>query len=129
MNPDSQDMLAKLMAKIPSPMKKAVADLKARYLAARKTTQYTIAAGSCVALLLILGSFSGGSSTIESTITIEARRGDLEVTVQEGGALEALQSQDIRSRIKGREGVKILNIVEEGYQVTPRDVAARLSLV
>ena len=78
MNPDSQDMLAKLMAN----MKKTVADLKARYLAARKTTQYTIAGGG-VALLLILGSFSGDPSTIESTITIEARRGDLEVTVLE----------------------------------------------
>ena len=125
MNPDSQDMLAKLMAN----MKKTVADLKARYLAARKPTQYTIAAGSGVVLLLILGSFSGDPSTIESTITFEARRGDLEVTVLEGGALEALQSQEIRSRIKGREGVKILTIVEEGYQVTPRDVDARLVLV
>ena len=125
MNPDSQDMLAKLMAN----MKKTVADLKARYLAARKTTQYTIAGGGGVALLLILGSFSGDPSTIESTITFEARRGDLEVTVLEGGALEALQSQEIRSRIKGREGVKILTIVEEGYQVTPRDVDARLVLV
>ena len=48
MNPDSQDMLAKLMAKIPSPMKKTVADLKARYLAARKTTQYTIAGGGVI---------------------------------------------------------------------------------
>ena len=125
MNPDSQDMLAKLMAN----MKKTVADLKARYLAARKTTQYTIVAGGGVALLLILGSFSGDPSTVESTITFEARRGDLEVTVLEGGALEALQSQEIRSRIKGREGVKILTIVEEGYQVTPRDVDARLVLV
>jgi len=125
MNPDSQDMLARLMAN----MKKTVADLKARYLAARKTTQYTIAAGSGVVLLLILGSFSGGPSTVESTITFEARRGDLEITVLEGGALEALQSQEIRSRIKGREGVKILTIVEEGYQVTPRDVDARLVLV
>ena len=125
MNPDSEDMLARLMAN----MKKTVADLKARYLAARKTTQYTIAAGGGVALLLILGSFSGDPSTIESTITFEARRGDLEVTVLEGGALEALQSQEIRSRIKGREGVKILTIVEEGYQVTPRDVDARLVLV
>ncbi|HBX99351.1 MAG TPA: hypothetical protein DEG93_03225, partial [Gammaproteobacteria bacterium] len=52
-----------------------------------------------------------------------------EITVLEGGALEALQSQEIRSRIKGREGVKILNIVEEGYQVSPEDVDAGLILV
>lgn len=129
MSLDSQDMLAKLLAKIPTPVKEKAADLKARYLAASKTTQYTIAGGSGVALLLLLIAFTGGSSNVESTITFEARRGDLEITVLEGGALEALQSQEIRSRIKGREGVKILNIVEEGYQVTPEDVEARLILV
>jgi HlyD family secretion protein len=49
--------------------------------------------------------------------------------VLEGGALEALNSQEIRSRVKGREGVKILNIVEEGYRITPEDVLAKLVLV
>jgi hypothetical protein len=40
-----------------------------------------------------------------------------------------MQSQEIRSRVKGREGVKILNIVEEGYRVTTEDVAAGMILV
>ncbi|MEQ8956129.1 MAG: HlyD family efflux transporter periplasmic adaptor subunit, partial [Gammaproteobacteria bacterium] len=63
------------------------------------------------------------------SVTFTAQRGDLAITVLEGGALEALRSQEIRSQVKGREGVKILNIVEEGYRVTELDVAENLVLV
>ena len=125
MSPNSQDMLTK----IPVPVKEKVAELKSLYFAASKSTQYTIIGCSLFAVFLLLFSFNGGSPNVESTITFEARQGDLEITVLEGGALEALQSQEIRSRIKGREGVKILNIVEEGYQVSPEDVDAGLILV
>ena len=72
----------------------------------------------------------GNSGDLTSgSITFQARRGNLDITVLEGGSLEALQSQEIRSRVKGREGVKILNIVEEGYRVTPEDVTAGKILV
>ncbi|MEE3299938.1 MAG: HlyD family efflux transporter periplasmic adaptor subunit [Pseudomonadota bacterium] len=125
MSPNNQDMLTK----IPVPVKEKVAELKSLYFAATKSTQYTIIGCSLFAVFLLLFSFNGGSPNVESTITFEARQGDLEITVLEGGALEALQSQEIRSRIKGREGVKILNIVEEGYQVSPEDVDAGLILV
>ena len=125
MSSNSQDILTK----IPVPVKEKVAELKSLYFAATKSTQYTIIGCSLFAVFLLLFSFSGGSPNVESTITFEARQGDLEITVLEGGALEALQSQEIRSRIKGREGVKILNIVEEGYQVSPEDVDAGLILV
>ena len=125
MSSNSQDMLTK----IPVPVKEKVAELKSLYFAASKSTQYTIIGCSLFAVFLLLFSFNGGSPNVESTITFEARQGDLEITVLEGGALEALQSQEIRSRIKGREGVKILNIVEEGYQVSPEDVDAGLILV
>ncbi|MEC7766054.1 MAG: hypothetical protein VYD92_03840, partial [Pseudomonadota bacterium] len=125
MSSNSQDMLTK----IPVPVKEKVAELKSLYFAASKSTQYTIIGCSLFAVFLLLFSFNGGSPNVESTITFEARQGDLEITVLEGGALEALQSQEIRSRIKGREGVKILNIVEEGYQVSPEDVVAGLILV
>lgn len=125
MSSNSHDMLTK----IPVPVKEKVAELKSLYFAATKSTQYTIIGCSLFAVFLLLFSFNGGSPNVESTITFEARQGDLEITVLEGGALEALQSQEIRSRIKGREGVKILNIVEEGYQVSPEDVDAGLILV
>ena len=110
-------------------IKEKSAALKKQFLAANERTQYAIAGGAVV-ILVLLFLVGGGSSDYETgRITFEARRGDLDITVLEGGALEALQSQEIRSRIKGREGVKILNIVEEGYRVTTEDVAAGLVLV
>jgi multidrug resistance efflux pump len=56
----------------------------------------------------------------ENEITYAVKRGNLEVTVLEGGSVEALESQELRSEVKGN--TKILKIVEEGYQVTEEDV-------
>ena len=69
------------------------------------------------------------SGEVSSGTTFVARRGDLEITVLEGGSIEALKSQEIRSRVRDRQGVKIIEIVEEGYQVTEEDVANRKILV
>ena len=54
--------------------------------------------------------------------TFTARRGNLPIAIIEGGSVEALESQEIRSEIKGFQGTKILKIVEEGYLVTDEDV-------
>ncbi len=102
--------------------------LRDRYLALDRKLQIGIAAGAGV-LVLALISTGGGSSDDNNGLTFTARRGDLEITVLEGGALEALQSQEIRSRVRDRSGVKILSIVEEGYRVTEEDVAAGMILV
>ena len=121
--------VSQLWGKIPEPVRAQAIEQKARFLAAKKPTQYAIAA-SVVVLAGLLFSFGGNSSdTLAGSITFEARRGNLDITVLEGGSLEALQSQEIRSRVKGREGVKILSIVEEGYRVTPKDVTAGKILV
>lgn len=61
--------------------------------------------------------------------TFQARRGPLDIKVLEGGNVEALESQEIRSRVKGYQGTKILYIVEEGYFVTEEDVANKKKLV
>ncbi len=61
--------------------------------------------------------------------TFAARRGALSITVTENGSIEAQQSQEIRSEVKGWEGTKILTIVEEGYQVTEDDVKTNKVLV
>ena len=121
--------VSQLWGKIPEPVRVQAIEQRARFLAAKKPTQYAITA--CVVVLVgLLFSFGGNSSdTIAGSITFEARRGNLDITVLEGGSLEALQSQEIRSRVKGREGVKILSIVEEGYRVTPADVTAGKILV
>lgn len=54
--------------------------------------------------------------------TFTARRGPLEINVLQGGAIEALESQAVKCEVRGYQGVKILKIVEEGYQVTDADV-------
>lgn len=118
-----------LWEKIPQPVRAKALEQKARFLAARKPTQYAIVA-SALLVIGLLFSFGGNSGdNVTGNITFQARRGNLDITVLEGGSLEALQSQEIRSRVKGREGVKILSIVEEGYRVTPEDVDAGKILV
>lgn len=62
-------------------------------------------------------------------ITFAARRGDLVISVLEGGSVEALESQDIKCEVRGYQGVKILKIVDEGYQVTEDDVRTNKVLV
>lgn len=123
------EALGNLLARLPEPVRHRLQDWQAQYLAASKSTQYLIAGGTSVIVLILLTSLGGGSSENNEALTFTARRGDLDITVLEGGALEALQSQEIRSRVKGREGVKILSIIEEGYRVTPQDVENDLVLV
>ncbi|MYI02897.1 MAG: hypothetical protein F4122_10395, partial [Gammaproteobacteria bacterium] len=105
-----------------------LAALRDRYLALDRKFQIGIAAGAGV-LILALALTGGGSGGDSNSLTFAARRGNLDITVLEGGALEALQSQEIRSRVRDRSGVKILSIVEEGYRVTEEDVAAGMILV
>lgn len=82
-------------------------------------------------LLLIIGFLilNSGSDT-GAIASFEARRGDLNITVVEGGTVEALESQEIRCEVAaGYQGTKILKIVEEGYFVTDEDVQNGLVLV
>lgn len=101
---------------------------RAGFLAAGRRTQMALTGG---VLLLAAGVYliSGDADDIAMGTTFEVRRGPFEVVVLEGGNVEAVQSQQIRSLIKGREGVKILEIVEEGYRVTREDVGQGLVLV
>lgn len=80
-----------------------------------------------VAAVVVLGLgfwwFKGGSSSSAKALTFAARRGPLEITVLEGGSLQALESQEIKCEVRvGYQGTKILKIVDEGYLVTEEDV-------
>lgn len=62
--------------------------------------------------------------------TFTAKRGPLDITVLEGGSLQALESQEIKCEVRvGYQGTKILKIVEEGYLVTEEDVKTNKVLV
>ncbi len=70
-----------------------------------------------------------GGDADEQRVTFEARRGPLTISVIQGGSIEALESQEIRSEVRGYQGTKILKIVEEGYLVTEEDVRTNRVLV
>jgi multidrug resistance efflux pump len=74
-----------------------------------------------VAALALFYFFGRKSSQSNGTYFV-ARRGNLPINVLEGGSVEAIESQEIRSEVKGYQGTKILSIVEEGYLVTEDDV-------
>ncbi len=71
--------------------------------------------------------FSGGEKDDEVTYT--AKRGNMTISVMEGGTIEATEAQVIKSKIEQREGTTILKIIEEGYQVSEEDVRKGLVLV
>jgi multidrug resistance efflux pump len=62
------------------------------------------------------------------TLTFRARKGPLDIQVLVGGSIEALESQELHSEVRG-EPVKILKIVDEGYLVTEQDVKTNKVLV
>ena len=121
MSLNKQNLGEALWQKLPESAQQKLLAIKARFLALNKGAQAAVAGAGVLALVLLISLGSSGDAGNES-LTFTARRGDLDITVLEGGALEALQSQEIRSLVKGREGVKILSIVEEGYRVTDEDV-------
>jgi len=55
-----------------------------------------------------------------ANVVFPVKRGNFEVTILEGGSIEAKESLQIKSEVQGE--TKILSIVEEGYYVTPEDV-------
>ena len=71
---------------------------------------------------LSAGTFAQPAPSPNSAIEIAAKKGDLEITVIEGGSLEAQEKVEVKSEVEGQ--TKILSIVDEGYFVTADDVEA-----
>lgn len=80
-----------------------------------------------VAVLMIGYMLMPGEASDNRGTTFEVRRGTLPITVLDGGTIEALESQVIKSEVRGE--TKILSIVEEGYLVTPQDIEQEKILV
>ncbi len=73
---------------------------------------------------------SFGRSTVRTVgTTFAVKRGALPINVLEGGSVEALESQEIRSQIKGYQGTKILSIVDEGHLVSEEEIKSGKILV
>tara|TARA_R110002096_G_scaffold88884_6_gene202817 strand:- start:4022 stop:5845 length:1824 start_codon:yes stop_codon:yes gene_type:complete len=89
---------------------------------------YVFAGILVVLLFVFFGKGSNGSDT-EGITMGKVVRGDLEIVVLEGGNIKALESLELKSQVENRDSVKILFIVDEGYDVTPEDVEAEKILI
>lgn len=86
--------------------------------------------GSVLAIAALAFWMSRGEITGRSGETAAAVvRGDLEILVLEGGNVKALESLELKSQVESRDGAKILSIVDEGYEVTTKDVEEKKVLI
>jgi HlyD family secretion protein len=94
----------------------------------RRQPRWRLAVAAVLVVLLAGFMLRGRKAAVNGT-TFAVRSGPLAIKVIEGGSVEALESQEIRSEIKGYQGTKILKIVDEGYLVTDEDVRSGKVLV
>ncbi|MBI4660478.1 MAG: efflux RND transporter periplasmic adaptor subunit [Verrucomicrobia bacterium] len=104
-------------------VERATAPIRKAAPAKRSVAKYRWVLGAGIlALVALLFGWFGRTKPDVGGATFVVRRGPLPIIVTEGGSIEARESQEIRSEIKGYQGTKILSIVEEGYLVTEEDV-------
>lgn len=87
-----------------------------------------IAAAVIIAVVAIKGTKSSGGNTDEMPVAV-AQKGGLTIDVLEGGNIQALNFLEFRNEVKLNGGVKILEIIDEGYYVTEEDVEKEKVLV
>ena len=74
--------------------------------------------------VLALGFFllRGGAKSAGGGVTFVVRRGPFDISVLEGGSIQALESQEIKCEVRvGYQGTKILKIVESMHQLPLAD--------
>ncbi len=82
-----------------------------------------------IAAILAVRAAKKSESGADALPVALAQRGDLVIDVLEGGNIQALQNLEFRNEVKLPNGVKVLEIIEEGYYVTEEDVAKGKVLV
>jgi HlyD family secretion protein len=84
------------------------------------------------AALLVGGAvwWKTGVSKETEAASFTVRRGPLNITVMEGGSVRAVESQEAKCEVRvGYQGIKILKLVEEGYEVSDDDIRTNKVLV
>ena len=96
----------------------------------KQQPRWRLIVAGMVILFAVLRLFKGGGGDAGKGVAFSTSRGPLDITVLEGGSVQALESQEIKCEARvGYNGIKILKIVEEGYQVTEEDVRTNRILV
>ena len=79
--------------------------------------------------LMIFKPFGKSGDSVSAIPEAAVQQGDLVIDVLEGGNIQALESLEVRNMVKATAGVKILEIADEGYEVTAEDVKNKKVLV
>ncbi len=96
----------------------------------RRRPRWQILGGLIAVVLFTVFLVRRGTAVGDTGLTFAARRGPLDIRVVEGGSIQALEFQEIKCEARvGYQGIKILRIVEEGYQVTEDDIRTNKILV
>lgn len=96
----------------------------------RKRPRWHVAVGAAGLGLLMLALARRGAGAADNGVTFATRRGPLDIKIVEGGSIQALEFQEIKCEVRvGYQGIKVLRIVEEGYQVTDDDIRTNKVLV
>lgn len=85
--------------------------------------------GASVSAYFLLSPGDGGSPSPSDVPVFHAEKGNLVIDVLEGGNIHALDYLEVKSEVKLVAGTKILDIVDEGYEVTNDDVKTGKVLV
>ncbi|MCD6051721.1 MAG: macA 1 [Verrucomicrobia bacterium] len=94
----------------------------------RRPAKKWLALGGLLLVLLVWWWRSGDD--VLAALTFAAKRGDLDITVLEGGSVQAAESQQIKCEVRvGYQGTKILKLIEEGYMITEDDIRTNKVLV
>jgi multidrug resistance efflux pump len=96
----------------------------------RKKSFWRWAVPGLVIVLVLAVWFASGREKQRDIASFDVRRGPLDISVLEGGSIRAVDSQEIKCEVRvGYQGIKILKIVEEGYEVTAEDIRTNKVLV
>ena len=87
-----------------------------------------VTAAAVVLFWGLTGSGEGDKAEKDMPIA-DAQQGDLVIDVLEGGNIQALNFLEFRNEVKSPNGVKILELIDEGYYVTAEDVKNEKVLV
>lgn len=91
--------------------------------------RFVIPIGAALVVAATLWLRLGGSKEGQAAVFV-ARKGPLNITVLEGGSVRAVESQEVKCEVRvGYQGIKILKIVDEGYEVTEEDIRTNKVLV
>jgi Membrane-fusion protein len=91
--------------------------------------RFVIPIGAALVVAVTLWLRIGGAKEGQAAL-FTARKGPLNITVLEGGSVRAVESQEVKCEVKiGYQGIKILKIVDEGYEVTEDDIRTNKVLV